>query len=141
VTGISNDVNVVPAFSGLHSNACDLSAYGYTAVQAYQLYNDSQFLKYGQAAWAFAEEYTVSRAQATSGHLPSKNNFTIKSECDSSELVLSPARNPCELRSCRSATMAGGTFYVNSTRKFRLQTSHFFLAIGYGSLRIPKSPR
>jgi hypothetical protein len=56
--------------------------YGYTAIQAYQVYNDPNQLQIAETVWNTGNTYTLSMDQITAGKTSVKN-FTLVAECQS----------------------------------------------------------
>ncbi|KAJ7618086.1 hypothetical protein FB45DRAFT_217545 [Roridomyces roridus] len=66
--------------------------YGYAAIRAYAAYRNPVFLQYANQSWTLGNEYTIPNPVTT----PVVKDFALSSNC-------------------QGATMAGGTFYTNST--------------------------
>ncbi|KAJ7617885.1 hypothetical protein FB45DRAFT_1034119 [Roridomyces roridus] len=77
---------------GNRSLFSDPLTYGYAAIRAYAAYQNPIFLQYANESWTFGNEYTIPNPVTT----PVVKNFPLSSVC-------------------QGATMAGGTFYTNST--------------------------
>jgi hypothetical protein len=58
--------------------------YGYFGIQGYQVYNNVSFLSIAESTWEFANNFTISPAQAAAGMTPVKS-LNITSECQGGE--------------------------------------------------------
>ncbi|KAI0314968.1 hypothetical protein OF83DRAFT_1174280 [Amylostereum chailletii] len=62
----------------------DTLSWGLTAYYAYRAYGSKSFLDIASDAWAQADKYFITEAQAASGSHPARPNVTLQSTCDES---------------------------------------------------------